>query len=292
MRHGRHFLAGVTATALMLALTSAVSASETITYTYDTRGRLVTVNHGTTGPNANASATYAYDHADNRTSVNTDNGSGGGTCVGVSFAASNNPSANEGSNLTFTVTKAGTTSDTCTVNYGTSDNTAHAGTNYTAASGSLSFGPTTSSQSVSVATIHDGVITGSLSMYLNLSSPNGSATISAAQATGTINNIDVNQPPVTQADSVSVACNASKTLNVTANDTDPEGNYPLTVLSVTMTSDSVGADASVASASTLNIYGGIIGGTSTATYTVKDSLGATSTGTVTITTTGTRFTCT
>ncbi|HYJ52556.1 MAG TPA: hypothetical protein VEW04_05235 [Allosphingosinicella sp.] len=44
-------------------------ASETITYTYDARGRLVrVVRTGTV--NNNVSANYTYDKADNRTNVN------------------------------------------------------------------------------------------------------------------------------------------------------------------------------------------------------------------------------
>jgi YD repeat-containing protein len=44
-------------------------ASETITYTYDARGRLVrVVRTGTV--NNNVTANYSYDKADNRTSVN------------------------------------------------------------------------------------------------------------------------------------------------------------------------------------------------------------------------------
>ena len=45
------------------------SASETITYSYDARGRLVRVMHTGT-VNDNVSASYSYDKADNRTSVN------------------------------------------------------------------------------------------------------------------------------------------------------------------------------------------------------------------------------
>ncbi|HMG47934.1 MAG TPA: hypothetical protein VK614_10795 [Allosphingosinicella sp.] len=58
----------------MLALAIAVLAgtavaSETITYTYDARGRLVKVVR-TGSVNNNVSATYSYDKADNRTNVN------------------------------------------------------------------------------------------------------------------------------------------------------------------------------------------------------------------------------
>jgi YD repeat-containing protein len=44
-------------------------ASETITYSYDARGRLVTVNHSGS-VNANVVSNYSYDHADNRTNKN------------------------------------------------------------------------------------------------------------------------------------------------------------------------------------------------------------------------------
>jgi hypothetical protein len=56
-------------TALALASTTAVIASETITYTYDARGRLVKVER-TGNVNNNVSAEYKYDKGDNRTNVN------------------------------------------------------------------------------------------------------------------------------------------------------------------------------------------------------------------------------
>jgi YD repeat-containing protein len=52
------------------AVTAAAAvASETITYSYDARGRLVQVKHSGT-VNNNVSANYQYDKADNRTNVN------------------------------------------------------------------------------------------------------------------------------------------------------------------------------------------------------------------------------
>jgi hypothetical protein len=52
-----------------LGIAAAAVASETITYTYDARGRLTkVVRSGSV--NNNVSATYAYDKADNRTTVN------------------------------------------------------------------------------------------------------------------------------------------------------------------------------------------------------------------------------
>ena len=47
----------------------AAAASETISYSYDARGRLVRVSHSGT-VNNNVTANYVYDKADNRTNVN------------------------------------------------------------------------------------------------------------------------------------------------------------------------------------------------------------------------------
>lgn len=53
----------------ILVMASAVMASETVTYTYDARGRLVKVERkGSVNNNVNAE--YKYDKGDNRTNVN------------------------------------------------------------------------------------------------------------------------------------------------------------------------------------------------------------------------------
>ncbi len=52
-----------------LAAGAAATASETINYSYDARGRLVQVRHSGT-VNNNVTANYQYDKADNRTNVN------------------------------------------------------------------------------------------------------------------------------------------------------------------------------------------------------------------------------
>jgi YD repeat-containing protein len=54
---------------VIAALTAAAAtASETINYSYDARGRLVQVKHGGS-VNNNFTANYQYDKADNRTNV-------------------------------------------------------------------------------------------------------------------------------------------------------------------------------------------------------------------------------
>jgi len=53
----------------LAALAATAMAGETITYSYDARGRLVKVARTGT-VNANVTANYAFDKADNRTFVN------------------------------------------------------------------------------------------------------------------------------------------------------------------------------------------------------------------------------
>jgi len=65
-KHAALLLAGLAGIGVAAAATG---ASETITYTYDARGRLVkVVRSGSV--NNNVSADYSYDKADNRTNVN------------------------------------------------------------------------------------------------------------------------------------------------------------------------------------------------------------------------------
>ncbi|MEA3015109.1 MAG: hypothetical protein QOD42_3654 [Sphingomonadales bacterium] len=65
MRHGKK--AALAAAAL--AVTAAAVANETITYSYDARGRLVKVERSG-NVNNGVKAEYKYDKGDNRTNVN------------------------------------------------------------------------------------------------------------------------------------------------------------------------------------------------------------------------------
>ncbi len=110
---------------------------------------------------------------------------GGGPCSGISYAVSD-ASNYEGSPLVFTVTKAGSTSSSCTVNYATADGTATAPTYYTAKSGTLTFASMQTSQTVSVTTIDRSRAKGTLTMYLNLTTASGGAGFSDSQGAGSI----------------------------------------------------------------------------------------------------------
>lgn len=61
----------------------AAFASETVTYGYDAKGRLIQVGHSGSVNNG-LTATYAYDAADNRTNVTTAGATGGVIVVPLS----------------------------------------------------------------------------------------------------------------------------------------------------------------------------------------------------------------
>jgi uncharacterized cupin superfamily protein len=90
------------------------------------------------------------------------------------------------------------------------------------------------------------------------------------------------------ADTLSLPCYSTAAGNLTANDGDPESNSPLALVSIVRTAGD--ATAAVASGSSVNVNAGF-SGQWTFTYTVRDSLNATSTGQLTVTATGTPAYC-
>ena len=214
-----------------------------------------------------------------------DDNDSAGTCSGVSFAVENT-SATEGGNLSFAVTKTGSTSSSCSVDYATANGTATAGSDYTAKSGTLTFTSTQTSKNVSVATIDDSAVENNETVKLNLSNATGGATISDSQGNGTVTDNDSggggNQPPVANFDNAgSMTCGDTMTLNVVANDTDPEGNYPLSLVSA---SGGFGILVSVASNTSVQILStGSSSGTKSFSYVVKDSLNAQANGSGSVT---------
>lgn len=85
----------------------------------------------------------------------------------------------------FTVTLDQALTTSATVQYATSDGTAIAGTDYTATSGTLTFAPGVTTQTVSVPVLLDTNNPGNLTFTLTLSNASG-AKIDSATATGTI----------------------------------------------------------------------------------------------------------
>jgi DNA-binding beta-propeller fold protein YncE len=84
----------------------------------------------------------------------------------------------------FTVTNSIASTLPLTVNYATADGTAHAGTNYTATSGTLTFAPGWTTGTIAVPLLDSGSQTAPLTFTLTLSSPVGGS-LSRGQATGT-----------------------------------------------------------------------------------------------------------
>jgi len=94
-------------------------------------------------------------------------------------------------NATFTVSLLGTTSQTVTVDWASADDTATTADNdYTAASGTVTFAPGDTSETVTVVVNGDANVETDETFFVNLSNPTN-ATITDAQGTGTITNDDV-----------------------------------------------------------------------------------------------------
>ncbi len=106
----------------------------------------------------------------------------------------NNVAQNEGnSGLTpfvFTVTLSAASATAVTVNYATSDGSATAGSDYNAASGTLTFAPGVLTQTITVNVIGDTVNEGTETFAVTLSTPTN-ATLAIAQGIGSIINDDV-----------------------------------------------------------------------------------------------------
>lgn len=204
-----------------------------------------------------------------------------GACSGVSFTIASNGAVTEGTSSVFTVTKAGTTGSSCSVNYATANGSAIAGSDYTAKSGTLSFTSSQTSKTVSVSTTNDTAVESAETFSMSPSAPTNGATLgSPSSATATINDNDTggtNQPPVTTFDNAgNMSCGDIITVDVVANDTDPEGNYPLSLVSA---SGVPGITVSVFSSTEIRIISsGNSSGTKSFSYVVQDSLGAQSTG--------------
>ena len=95
----------------------------------------------------------------------------------------------EGATLDFVVTLSKTRFTPTAVDYATSDGTATVGSDYTSSSSTLTFGPLTTTKTVSVAVLDDAHDEGSETLTLTLSNASG-ARLGDAQATGTITNTD------------------------------------------------------------------------------------------------------
>jgi hypothetical protein len=95
------------------------------------------------------------------------------------------PGTTANTSAVFTVSLSAASEETTTVNYATADGTALAGTDYQSASGTLTFAPGQTSQTVTVTILPQPNPTAGKTFTLTLSAPSN-ATLARAQATGTI----------------------------------------------------------------------------------------------------------
>ncbi len=100
-----------------------------------------------------------------------------------------------GATLSFTVSLDQPAAAAVTVDYATADVTAAAGTDYTAASGTLTIPAGQTSGTVTVPVLVDTSQSGQLTFDLNLTNPSPNALLDGGQAVGTITDLPVSQLP-------------------------------------------------------------------------------------------------
>ena len=195
-----------------------------------------------------------------------------------SFAI-NNVSREEGLALTFTVTKSGATAFTHNVSYATANGSAVAPSDYTAASGVLSFTAGQTSRTITIASVEETVIEPNETFRVNLSNATGGATIADSQGVGTIITDDVNLPPVASNDSASGDVNDFITVYPLANDSDPNG-HTLTLTSFSSSSPDLSAGWN-ASQKKMTLTGHAPGSYHV-DYTIIDGFGGSDTGRINV----------
>lgn len=109
----------------------------------------------------------------------------------------NNITANEGASgsmsFTFTMSLSSSSTQTVTVGYSTADGTAIQGSDYQSASGTLTFAPGVTSQTITVSVNGDTTIESNETFFVNLASPSN-ATIADGQGLATIVDDDTPLP--------------------------------------------------------------------------------------------------
>src|SRR5439155_31795 len=117
--------------------------------------------------------------------------------------------------ITLTAQLSAATTNTVTVQYGSSNGTAVAGSDYTAVSGTLTFNPGTTSQTVSVPITDDSLNEDDETFTVSLSSPDRAALTSPSTATDTILNNDA-APTVTWSRATASVGEGSASVTLTA----------------------------------------------------------------------------
>jgi large repetitive protein len=159
-----------------------------------------------------------------------------------------------GAELVFTINKVGSTSQSITVAYTTSNGTAVAGEDYTATNGSVTFLPNETAKEVRVPVTGENVPEADETMFLNLTTPapGGNFTVGDGKGTGTIGNDD-GTPPAFSIDDVSQSegNSGTTTFTFTVTRTNPTGSgatsvdYRLVAGTATVPTDVAAASGTV-----------------------------------------------
>ncbi len=139
----------------------------------------------------------------------------------------NDVAVGEGGDLVFTVTKNNSAGANVSVSYATADFSAVAPADYSSTSGVLTFTPAETIKTITVHTVNDGVweqLGGNETMYVNLSSPTGGASIADSQGVGTI--IENNPAPTVSISDASVTEGGNLSFTLTKSGSH---DIPLTV---------------------------------------------------------------
>jgi len=197
------------------------------------------------------------------------------------FSVMSGAAVNEGGTLQFYVQAANAYEGPVTINYTTSSGTATSGVDFTPVSGTLTLGLPGTVNTVSVPTTQDSDYEPDETVNFTISSPSA-GTIATAQAVGTIINDDPapSTGPTANPDNAGSHARCDEfTINPIANDTDPGGHYPLSLVSVASGS---GYTATV-SGNNVTFFAKGGGGTYNILYTVANTVGGQAQGIISYT---------
>jgi hypothetical protein len=105
--------------------------------------------------------------------------------ISIASVSGTEPASGSTTTFVFPVTLDVASAVTASVHYATADGTAHAGTDYVAASGTVTFNPGVTIQNITITVLHNDGFSGNAYFVVNLSIPKN-ATLAVNQATGTI----------------------------------------------------------------------------------------------------------
>ena len=173
--------------------------------------------------------------------------------IGLQLESSTTTVTEGSPSVSVRVNRTGNVSGSVSVNYATSDGTATAGSDYTAASGTITFGPNELSKIITIPIINDNLFeNGSETFNLTLSGPTGAGILTSPSAMAITINDNDSKPSlfITSTLSITEGDTGTKNLNVNVSLTNPTVqvvtvNFATSNGSATAGSDYVAASGAV-----------------------------------------------